>query len=153
MDGETAMCKRCRRPLLPGHELQARAQEAVNEAFSVHHLLVTCRSCTRQDRFSGDTKADAIRNARHEGWVYYERDGVPQEICPECPAVRPAPKVSRLSPVEFNLVSEFKSAPHSTISRYLAALADGSQAEWDAAALDAARRWDADGRPGMVVQG
>ena len=66
----------------------AAAQDAVNEAFAKHALTVTCRSCTKQALFTGDTKYDAIVNARLAGWVYYEMDGQPREICPDCPAVR-----------------------------------------------------------------
>jgi hypothetical protein len=66
----------------------AAAQDAVNGAFAKHVLTVTCRSCTKQESFTGDTKYDAIVNARLAGWVYYEIDGQPREICPDCPAVR-----------------------------------------------------------------
>jgi len=68
----------------------AAAQTAVNEVFAKHVLTVTCRSCTKQEQFTGDTKYDAIVNARLAGWVYYEMDGQPREICPDCPAVRAA---------------------------------------------------------------
>jgi hypothetical protein len=68
---------------------EAQAQEAVNQAFAKQKLIVTCRSCTRQEQFTGDTKADAVFNARLAGWVYYEKDGVPREICPDCPASAP----------------------------------------------------------------
>ena len=66
----------------------AAAQAAVNDSFAKHVLTVTCRSCTKQEAFTGDTKYDAIVNARLAGWVYYEVDGQPREICPNCPAVR-----------------------------------------------------------------
>ena len=75
----------------PAYEMSpdvAAAQGAVNEAFAKHVLMVTCRSCTKQELFTGDTKYDAIVNARLAGWVYYEMDGQPREICPDCPAVR-----------------------------------------------------------------
>ena len=69
----------------------AVAQAAVNEAFAKQHLTVTCRSCTKQETFSGASKADAVHAARSTGWVYYEREGrEPAEICPDCPAVRVA---------------------------------------------------------------
>src|SRR5215831_741035 len=68
----------------------AVAQVAVNEAFAKHTLVVTCRSCTKQEAFTGDTKTDAVMNARLAGWVYYEVDGKAREICPDCPAVRAA---------------------------------------------------------------
>ena len=65
------------------------AQFGVDEAFAKHKLLVTCRSCTKQQVFIGDTRTDAVCNARLEGWVHYQReDGTSQEICPACPAVR-----------------------------------------------------------------
>lgn len=64
------------------------AQVAVNQAFAEHTLVLTCRSCTKAETFTGDTKHDAVLNARLAGWVYYEVDGVPREICPECPAIR-----------------------------------------------------------------
>src|SRR5215831_8055738 len=68
---------------------QAAAQAAVNEAFAKQHLTLTCRSCTKQETFSGASKADAVHAARSAGWVYYEREGKePAEICPDCPAVR-----------------------------------------------------------------
>ena len=66
----------------------AAAQAAVNDSFAKHTLIGTCRSCTKQEAFTGDTKYDAIVNARLAGWVYYEIDGQPREICPDCPAVR-----------------------------------------------------------------
>ena len=66
----------------------AAAQTAVNDVFAKHVLTVTCRSCTKQEQFTGDTKYDAIVNVRLAGWVYYEVDGQPREICPDCPAVR-----------------------------------------------------------------
>ena len=75
----------------PAYEMSpdvAAAQTAVNESFAKHVLTVTCRSCTKQELFTGDTKYDAIVNARLAGWVYYEVDGQPREICPDCPAVR-----------------------------------------------------------------
>ena len=75
----------------PTYELDtdvAAAQVAVNESFAKHVLTVTCRSCTKEESFTGDTKYDAILNARLAGWVYYEIDGQPREICPDCPAVR-----------------------------------------------------------------
>ena len=68
----------------------AAAQTAVNETLAKEVLTVTCRSCTKQEQFTGDTKYDAIVNARLAGWVYYEIDGQPREICPDCPAVRVA---------------------------------------------------------------
>jgi hypothetical protein len=68
----------------------AAAQAAVNDSFAKHVLTVTCRSCTKQESFTGDTKYDAIVNARLAGWVYYEIDGQPREICQDCPAVRVA---------------------------------------------------------------
>jgi hypothetical protein len=52
----------------------AAAQTAVNGSFAKHVLTVTCRSCTKQESFTGDTKLDAIVNARLAGWVYYEID-------------------------------------------------------------------------------
>jgi hypothetical protein len=65
------------------------AQRIVNHALAKHHLVVTCRSCTRQEQFTGDTQADAVLNARLAGWVYYvDANSTEQEICPECPAVR-----------------------------------------------------------------
>jgi hypothetical protein len=66
----------------------AAAQAAVNDSIAKHVLTVTCRSCTKQEAFTGDTKYDAIVNARLARWVYYEVDGQPREICPNCPAVR-----------------------------------------------------------------
>jgi hypothetical protein len=62
----------------------AVAQAAVNESFAKHHLTVTCRSCTKQETFSGIRKADAVQAAREAGWVYDSfRDE--SEICPNCP--------------------------------------------------------------------
>jgi hypothetical protein len=67
----------------------AAAQAAVDEAFAKHTLIVTCRSCTKQEAFSGVSKADAVQKARSAGWVYYEdANGKAQEICPDCPAIR-----------------------------------------------------------------
>ena len=63
----------------------AAAQTAVNEVLAKHTLIVTCRKCTKWAAFTGDTKYDAIVNARLAGWVYYEMDGKPREICPDCP--------------------------------------------------------------------
>src|SRR5262249_44658822 len=67
---------------------EAIAQAAVNASLAEHHLTVTCRSCTKQETFSGVRKADAVQAAREAGWVYYEVDGKVREICPDCPAVR-----------------------------------------------------------------
>ena len=88
MVGNTPVCRTCRRPFSPGQELQATAQEAVNAGCAKQFLTVHCRSCTREGTFYGETRADAIRNARLEGWVYYEHEGQAREICPECPVPR-----------------------------------------------------------------
>ena len=88
LDDTTPMCRTCRRPLRPGQELQATAQEAVNEAFAKFHLTVTCRSCTKTAVYAGLTRYDAVQAARLEGWVYWELNGEPREICPDCPATR-----------------------------------------------------------------
>ena len=75
----------------PTHEVGsdvAVAQAAVNASLAEHHFTVTCRSCTKQETFSGVRKADAVQAAREAGWVYYEVDGKAREICPDCPAVR-----------------------------------------------------------------
>jgi hypothetical protein len=63
------------------------AETAVNETLAKHVLTVTCRSCTKQEQFTGDTKYDAIVNARLAGWVYDIFVGRGSEICPSCPAV------------------------------------------------------------------
>lgn len=68
---------------------QAMAQEAVNQLFASEVLTLTCRSCTKQAQFTGDTVNDCVVNARLEGWVHYTNaNGVKVEICPECPAIR-----------------------------------------------------------------
>jgi hypothetical protein len=69
------------------------AQDAVNEAFAKKKLWLVCNKCSKEAVFMGDTKTDAIFQARADGWVYYEhtdKDGkvTPREICPECPAAR-----------------------------------------------------------------
>lgn len=74
-------------------ELQRRkdtaiAQEVVSGAFSKFHLAMKCRSCTKEEVFDGETKAEAVFFARRAGWVYYEHEGASREICPDCPAVR-----------------------------------------------------------------
>lgn len=62
------------------------AQRAVDFAFG-EVLTLTCRKCTRQEQFTGNTKPGAIMNARRAGWTYDELLGNCSEICPECPAV------------------------------------------------------------------
>ena len=65
------------------------AQTAVNETLTKHVLTVTCRSCTKQEQFTGDTKYDAIVNARLAGWVYDIFVGRGSEICPAVGKVTP----------------------------------------------------------------
>lgn len=48
-------------------------------------LVLCCRKCTREGRFSGATKLEAIHTARQRGWVMPE-PGV--FVCPKCPAAR-----------------------------------------------------------------
>ena len=75
--------------LTPAVSDTAAAQDVVNQAMAKCQLVVTCRSCTKQAAFTGDTKADAVLNARLAGWVYYvDANGTEQEVCPECPAIR-----------------------------------------------------------------
>ncbi len=65
------------------------AQNAVNAAFAKEVLTLVCRGCTRQEQFLGDTKDDAVINARLAGWVTFAReDGSRCDICPDCPATR-----------------------------------------------------------------
>lgn len=85
-DDFTPMCKLCRRPV-PNPE-QAVAQDAVNWASAKKQLTVTCVKCTKQEIFTGDTKADCIFNARRHGWATWEHEGQRRDICPGCPAIR-----------------------------------------------------------------
>ena len=65
------------------------AQFGVDGAFAKHHLVCTCRSCTKQEAFIGDTKDDCVWNAIQAGWVhYFNANGKAVDICPNCPAIR-----------------------------------------------------------------
>ena len=65
------------------------AQFGVDSAFAKHRLMCTCRSCTKQAVFIGDTKDDCVWNAIQAGWVhYFNANGKAVDICPNCPAIR-----------------------------------------------------------------
>jgi hypothetical protein len=61
----------------------------VEEAIAQHHLVLTCRSCTREEVFHGGRRADAIMKARQAGWTYgLDRNAGADrayELCPDCP--------------------------------------------------------------------
>ncbi len=48
------------------------------------HLTLKCRKCTKVEQFHGGRKADAIAEARNQGWAYEEINGDGREICPSC---------------------------------------------------------------------
>jgi hypothetical protein len=128
-------------------------EEAAVEQLAKVRLHVVCRKCTKEAVFSGLRKIDAVNEARLAGWVHYEIDGVGREVCPDCPVGETdKAKDQARSKEEFELVTDFKMAPASVISRYMPALAPSStKADWDAQALEAAREWAKDGRPGAFT--
>lgn len=63
-------------------------QSCVDEVLAKHHLMVTCRKCTKEATFPGKTRAEAVWRARDAGWTYDEVKGDGREICPDCPATR-----------------------------------------------------------------
>jgi hypothetical protein len=68
-------------------ELRSSIREFVEAAITQHHLVLTCRSCTRTETFHGGRRVDAIQKARQAGWTYgLDATGGGYEICPECPA-------------------------------------------------------------------
>lgn len=60
------------------------AQCAVNRAFAAEILVLTCRKCTKQDRFTGDRKIDCVMAARLSGWGYENQKDGAYMICPDC---------------------------------------------------------------------
>lgn len=49
-------------------------------------LTLTCAKCTKQEEFFGDSPVDAATKARKALWIHEDT----KEICPKCPAIRPA---------------------------------------------------------------
>jgi hypothetical protein len=76
--------------LNPHHTQDIRTIErVVEESISRLHLVMTCRSCTREEAFHGGQREDVIRKGREAGWRYYVGDaGEGYEICPECEAAK-----------------------------------------------------------------
>lgn len=66
----------------------AAAQKAVNFEFAAERLVMRCKHCTREEVFTGDTKDDAILNARQAGWISYRLGDEMRAVCPKCPATR-----------------------------------------------------------------
>lgn len=55
-------------------------------------LKLKCRSCTKVEELTGQSKWACVDAARNLGWVHYQNnDRSSTTICPECPAFR-APK-------------------------------------------------------------
>lgn len=61
------------------------ATQAVLAERAKHHLTVVCVKCTKEARFSGARKVDAIQALRNAGWTYDEIKGTGRELCPTCP--------------------------------------------------------------------
>jgi hypothetical protein len=60
-------------------------EAAFDEALATVHLVVTCRKCTKEAIFPGQTKAEAIFKARNEGWALDHWGESKYEVCPGCP--------------------------------------------------------------------
>jgi hypothetical protein len=125
------------------------AQAAVDEALSKQKLWLVCSKCTRDAVFTGATRYDAVHNARVAGWALWEHEGQQREICPDCPG--PADRGAVIDRAEFELVTLFKLCPKDVIARYLSPSPAWTKTDWDHHALEAAKQWDKDGRPGAPV--
>jgi hypothetical protein len=66
----------------------AALQASTRDLFEGCSVVLTCMKCTREAKFEGLTKMDAIVNARMDGWSYWVYDAEIRAICPECPAIR-----------------------------------------------------------------
>lgn len=63
----------------------AEINTALAQAVANETLILVCRRCTKEAEFFGTDRYEAVRAARHAGWMYCHGDDLSgYEVCPDC---------------------------------------------------------------------
>lgn len=75
------------RTIASEQDFEADINTIISADLAKHVLMLVCKKCTREEKFTGLNRAEAVQKARDAGWVYSALgEGI--EICPKCPAFR-----------------------------------------------------------------